>query len=188
VWLVDDMANTITKCDTSGKRLMLLGPNGFVTTDEDEMLELAGTTKPSPGAPQSGKMFNRPTDIAVHPVTGELFVTDGQVAHPTITYTLTLFRTHVLSRLLHRCAFFSTRMQMCKLRSITRAVCHHHHQQQERRSTAILCAFRPHACAYTWLPFVSPMSQCRLEQLRQQLRASSITRRQAPPDVGRERE
>jgi hypothetical protein len=88
VWLVDDMANTITKCDTSGKRLMLLGPNGFVTTDEDEMLELAGTTMPSPGAPQSGKMFNRPTDIAVHPVTGELFVTDGQVAHHTIAYTL----------------------------------------------------------------------------------------------------
>ena len=77
VWLVDDMANTITKCDTSGKRLMLLGPNGYISTDRDEMEELAGRPMPSPGAPQSNKMFNRPTDIAIHPITGELFVTDG---------------------------------------------------------------------------------------------------------------
>mmetsp|Transcript_34864 Transcript_34864/g.105084 ORF Transcript_34864/g.105084 Transcript_34864/m.105084 type:complete len:377 (-) Transcript_34864:77-1207(-) len=77
VWLVDDMANTITKCTTNGDRRMMLGPAGFVTTDKAEMKRLAGTTLPAPGASQSGDMFNRPTDIAVHPRTGELFVSDG---------------------------------------------------------------------------------------------------------------
>lgn len=77
VWLVDDMANAITKCTTTGERLMMLGPGGFVTTDSAEMARLAGTILPPSGDPQSGKMFNRPTDIAVHPKTGELFITDG---------------------------------------------------------------------------------------------------------------
>ena len=35
---------------------------------------LQGTTPPPR---MSGRMFNRPTDIAVHPRTGELFISDG---------------------------------------------------------------------------------------------------------------
>ena len=72
VWLVDDMANAITKCTTTGERLMMLGPDGFVTTDKDEMAKLAGTVLPFSAAPHSGVMFNRPTDLAVHEATGDL--------------------------------------------------------------------------------------------------------------------
>jgi hypothetical protein len=31
VWLIDDVANCITKCDTSGSRIMMLLPNGTTT-------------------------------------------------------------------------------------------------------------------------------------------------------------
>lgn len=76
VWLVDDLANTITKCDRFGRRLMVLLPGGRVVTDAAEMAALAGTAADA-AALQSGDMFNRPTDICVHPHTGDLFITDG---------------------------------------------------------------------------------------------------------------
>jgi DNA-binding beta-propeller fold protein YncE len=58
LWLVDDLGNRLTKTDRQGNTLMTLG---------------TGT----PSDFQSGAPFNRPTDIAVHPKTGDLFVSDG---------------------------------------------------------------------------------------------------------------
>ncbi|MCC7371506.1 MAG: peptidylglycine alpha-amidating monooxygenase [Chloroflexi bacterium] len=58
LWLVDDLGNKLTKTDRKGKTLMTLG---------------SGT----PSDFQSGVPFNRPTDIAVSPKTGDLFVSDG---------------------------------------------------------------------------------------------------------------
>ncbi|MFE0061685.1 peptidyl-alpha-hydroxyglycine alpha-amidating lyase family protein, partial [Streptomyces sp. NPDC059003] len=58
LWLVDDIGNRITKTDLKGNTLLTLGtgrPTGF----------------------QSGEPFNRPTDVAVCPATGDLFVSDG---------------------------------------------------------------------------------------------------------------
>jgi len=75
LWLVDDSANVVTKCDGNGKRLMLLCAEG-VFTDEAEMAARVGKVQ-TPGAKQSGARFNRPTDVAVNPKNGEFFVTDG---------------------------------------------------------------------------------------------------------------
>ncbi|MFC7309544.1 peptidyl-alpha-hydroxyglycine alpha-amidating lyase family protein [Streptomyces monticola] len=58
LWLVDDVGNTVTKTDTKGKALLTLGTG-------------------RPTAFQSGEPFNRPTDVAVHPVKGDIYVTDG---------------------------------------------------------------------------------------------------------------
>jgi DNA-binding beta-propeller fold protein YncE len=58
VWLVDTVGNQLFKTDRRGNPLMTIG-----------------TGVPAPR--QSGEMFNRPTDIAVHPKSGELFVSDG---------------------------------------------------------------------------------------------------------------
>jgi len=58
LWLVDDLGNKITKTDKKGNTLMTLGtgsPSGF----------------------QSGDPFNRPTDVAISPKTGDIFVSDG---------------------------------------------------------------------------------------------------------------
>jgi hypothetical protein len=106
IWLVDDMANVITKCDKYGRRLMMMLPGGTVLTaeEEEEGPSTASVTEGSgpqakqhqeptqqlppamaaavgvvhaPPPKQSGSPFHRPTDIAVHPVTGELFVSDG---------------------------------------------------------------------------------------------------------------
>ncbi|WP_241845207.1 peptidyl-alpha-hydroxyglycine alpha-amidating lyase family protein [Streptomyces silvensis] len=58
LWLVDDIGNRVTKTDRKGNTLLTLGtgrPSGF----------------------QSGNPFNRPTDVAVSPRTGDVFVTDG---------------------------------------------------------------------------------------------------------------
>ncbi|WP_172381285.1 peptidyl-alpha-hydroxyglycine alpha-amidating lyase family protein [Streptomyces sp. MNP-20] len=58
LWLVDDIGNKITKTDRAGNTLLVLGtgsPSGF----------------------QSGEPFNRPTDVVVSPLTGDVFVTDG---------------------------------------------------------------------------------------------------------------
>jgi DNA-binding beta-propeller fold protein YncE len=58
LWLVDDVGNRITRTDRKGKTLATLGtgqPSGF----------------------QSGEPFNRPTDVAVSPKTGDVFVSDG---------------------------------------------------------------------------------------------------------------
>jgi len=76
VWLVDDLANAITKCDRNGNRILMLCPGGVVLRDAEKMKQAMGKTQPAPEK-QSGDMFNRPTDICVHPVTGDLFITDG---------------------------------------------------------------------------------------------------------------
>ncbi|EPH46064.1 putative Peptidyl-glycine alpha-amidating monooxygenase [Streptomyces aurantiacus JA 4570] len=58
LWLVDDIGNRITKTDRKGNTLLTLGtghPSGF----------------------QSGEPFNRPTDVAISPRTGDVFVSDG---------------------------------------------------------------------------------------------------------------
>ena len=36
LWLVDDMANTVTKCDRSGQRLLVLRPKGVVLKEAAE--------------------------------------------------------------------------------------------------------------------------------------------------------
>jgi DNA-binding beta-propeller fold protein YncE len=59
VYLVDDNGHFVQKRTKDGKVLFTIGTPG----------------KPAPR--ESGKMFNRPTDIAIHPETGDLFVSDG---------------------------------------------------------------------------------------------------------------
>jgi hypothetical protein len=108
LWLVDDSAHCITKCDRHGNRLMMLLPEGallaeggssayssgdsadgdaagsaassdkspvVLTTQEEMAAHIGQPHKPPPR--HSGRMFNLPTDIAVHPKTGDLFITDG---------------------------------------------------------------------------------------------------------------
>ncbi len=58
IWLVDTIGHSLFKTTKSGEPLMRLG---------------TGTA----AVKQSGEMFNRPTDIAVHPKTGDLFISDG---------------------------------------------------------------------------------------------------------------
>ncbi len=58
VWLVDVTGNRIFKTDRTGRSLMTIG---------------SGVPAPR----QSGEMFNRPTDVAVHPATGDIFISDG---------------------------------------------------------------------------------------------------------------
>jgi|TARA_B110000208_G_C11709941_1_gene408968 DNA-binding beta-propeller fold protein YncE len=90
VWLVDDSAHAITKCDRFGKRLMMLIPPRLssdadapdqvdtlcVLTDVEDMRAATGIVHQAPPK-HSGLRFNRPTDVAVHPTTGEIFVSDG---------------------------------------------------------------------------------------------------------------
>lgn len=58
LWLVDDVGNQIHKMSKSGEFLMTIG-----------------TGEQSPR--ESGKPFNRPTDVAVSEKTGEVFISDG---------------------------------------------------------------------------------------------------------------
>jgi len=58
LWLVDDTGCTITKTDKQGKTLLQIGTG-------------------SPAPRQSGQPFNRPTDAAVNPKTGDVFISDG---------------------------------------------------------------------------------------------------------------
>ncbi|MEE2841861.1 MAG: peptidyl-alpha-hydroxyglycine alpha-amidating lyase family protein [Chloroflexota bacterium] len=58
VWVVDDNGQQIHKMSKSGEFLMSIG---------------SGEAAPK----QSGKMFNRPTDVAISKKTGEIFITDG---------------------------------------------------------------------------------------------------------------
>ena len=60
IYLVDDgPGNFVQKRDNNGKIIFTVGERGNE-------------------APwQGGDMFNRPTDIAIHPKTGELFISDG---------------------------------------------------------------------------------------------------------------
>lgn len=59
LYMADDIAHMIEKRTREGKLLMRLGERGKAA------------------AWQQGEPFNRPTDIAVHPKTGDLFITDG---------------------------------------------------------------------------------------------------------------
>ena len=63
LWLVDDDANCITKCDREGNRLMMILPEGKVLTKAPEMEELKGVVVSGPDH-GSGRMFNRPTECA----------------------------------------------------------------------------------------------------------------------------
>ena len=59
VYLIDDFGHFVQKRTSHGETIFTLG---------------------SPGEPadwQGGGIFNRPTDVAVHPETGDLFVSDG---------------------------------------------------------------------------------------------------------------
>ncbi len=76
LWLVDDLANLITKCDSSGNRLMVLAPEGRVLRTQPEFDAVLGKVVTCPPS-QSGRMFNRPTDVAVDPLNGDIFITDG---------------------------------------------------------------------------------------------------------------
>ena len=58
LWLVDVHTHTMTKTDRSGQTLMTIGSG-------------------EPAAPQSGEPFNRPTDVAVSPANGDIFISDG---------------------------------------------------------------------------------------------------------------
>ena len=59
LYLVDDDGHIVQKRTNDGEVIFTLGKKG------------------EPCEWQSGGMFNRPTDIAIHPMTGELFVSDG---------------------------------------------------------------------------------------------------------------
>lgn len=59
VWLTDDGNHTIRKFTPEGKLRLTIG-------DPDK-----------PATLQSGKPFNRPTHVALSPVTGELYISDG---------------------------------------------------------------------------------------------------------------
>jgi len=58
VWLVDVLGHTITKTDRAGRELMRLGTG-------------------VPAGAQGGEPFNRPTDLAVNPANGDIYVSDG---------------------------------------------------------------------------------------------------------------
>ena len=55
---------------------MMILPEGVVLTQATDMEAMKGqaATPPPRG---SGRMFNRPTDIAIHPITGDLYISDG---------------------------------------------------------------------------------------------------------------
>jgi hypothetical protein len=76
LWLVDDLANLITKCDPSGNRLMILAPEGRVLRSQPEFDAVLGKVVACPPS-QSGRMFNRPTDVTVDPLNGDIFIADG---------------------------------------------------------------------------------------------------------------
>lgn len=77
LWLTDDVANTITKCDRAGRRLMMILSGGVVLTDEAAMAaHIAQEAQPCLKI-SGGVGFNRPTDACVDPATGDIFITDG---------------------------------------------------------------------------------------------------------------
>ena len=59
LYLVDEFAHVVEKRSPEGELLLVLGSRG----------------QPAPW--QAGRVFNRPTSVAVHPRTGEIFVADG---------------------------------------------------------------------------------------------------------------
>ena len=102
VWLVDDMANTITKCKRDGTRLMVLRPNGEVLTKQEDMEEIVGQVAEPPPI-QSGAPFNRPTDVCVDSSNGDIFVSDGYGNSRGMCCVLT---TCVCVTRHHTCLFF----------------------------------------------------------------------------------
>ncbi len=58
VWLVDTVGNKIFKTDTMGKPKITVGTG-------------------IPSLRQGGEMFNRPTDVAINPLNGDIFISDG---------------------------------------------------------------------------------------------------------------
>jgi DNA-binding beta-propeller fold protein YncE len=89
LWLTDDVANTITKCDRSGRRMMMICSGGVVLTGEAEMKAHIAQEAPACVKLSGGVGFNRPTDACVDPKTGDIFITDGygnaRVHHFTAT-------------------------------------------------------------------------------------------------------
>jgi DNA-binding beta-propeller fold protein YncE len=77
VWLVDTAGHQLFKHNKTGANSLLT----------------LGTGTPAPR--QGGQMFNRPTDIAIHPKTGELFVSDGY--GNSRVHRLTAGGEHILS-------------------------------------------------------------------------------------------
>jgi DNA-binding beta-propeller fold protein YncE len=59
LWLTDDLHHTIRQFTPDGKLLLTIG-------DPDQASTLQG-----------GKPFNRPTHVALHPKTGDIFISDG---------------------------------------------------------------------------------------------------------------
>lgn len=59
LYLIDDIAHMVEKRTKDGKLLMRIGERGKAAEW------------------QEGEPFNRPTDVAVHPETGDIFVADG---------------------------------------------------------------------------------------------------------------
>lgn len=94
LWLVDDLANLITKCDPSGNRLMILAPEGRVLRTQPEFDAVLGKVVACPPS-QSGRMFNRPTDVTVDPLNGDIFITDGY--GNSVVHQLRADGTHVRS-------------------------------------------------------------------------------------------
>jgi hypothetical protein len=94
LWLVDDLANLITKCDRSGNRLMILAPEGRVLRTKAEMDSVLGKVVACPPS-QTGRMFNRPTDVTVDPLNGDIFITDGY--GNSVVHHLKADGTHVRS-------------------------------------------------------------------------------------------
>ena len=77
LWLTDDVANTITKCDRAGRRLMMILSGGIVLTDEAAMAAHVAKEAEPCAKISGGVGFNRPTDACVDPATGDVFITDG---------------------------------------------------------------------------------------------------------------
>ena len=69
LWLVDDTGNQIHKMSPTGEFLMTLGTNGVIHGTPPT------TGEASPR--QSGQMFNRPTDVAISKISGDIFISDG---------------------------------------------------------------------------------------------------------------
>ena len=69
IWLTDTFDHTVRKCTLDGKVLMTIGVSG----------------KAAP--PMNGEPFNQCTHVAVHPGTGELFVSDGYLNAKVHKYT-----------------------------------------------------------------------------------------------------
>lgn len=59
IWLTDTFDHTVRKCTLEGETLMTIGTPG------------------KPAAPMSGNPFYQCTHVAIHPHTGELFISDG---------------------------------------------------------------------------------------------------------------